>query len=73
VGKEDPALLNDVAEGKTKLGAAVKKTAALKAMPKAATAKKDPSKIEARRRLIPNDLLNLQMAGNSSLLPFVLE
>jgi ParB-like chromosome segregation protein Spo0J len=45
----DPALAEEVKEGKTKLSTAAKKTAALKAMPKAATAKTDPSKIEVKR------------------------
>jgi hypothetical protein len=53
VGKEDPALLDEVAEGKTKLGPAVKKAAALKALPKVASkkdpAQKDPSRIEQKR------------------------
>jgi hypothetical protein len=49
VKKADPALAEEVKQGKTKLSTAVRKTAALKALPKVATAKKDPSKIEQKR------------------------
>jgi hypothetical protein len=50
VKKADPALAEEVKQGKTKLSTAAKKTAALKAMPKAATAKKGPAKIEERMK-----------------------
>jgi ParB-like chromosome segregation protein Spo0J len=49
IKKADPALAEEVKQGKTKLSTAARKTAALKAMPKPATAKKDPSKIEVKR------------------------
>jgi hypothetical protein len=49
VKREDPALAEEVKQGKTKLSTAVRKTAALKTRPKITTAKKGPAKIEVKR------------------------
>jgi hypothetical protein len=49
IKKADPALAEEVKQGKTKLSTAVRKTAALKTRPKVTTAKKGPAKIEVKR------------------------
>jgi ParB-like chromosome segregation protein Spo0J len=49
VKEADPALAEEVKQGKTKLSTAVRKTAALKTRPKVTTAKKGPAKIEVKR------------------------
>jgi hypothetical protein len=49
IKEADPVLAEEVRQGRTKLSTAVRKTAALKALPKVTTAKKSPAKIEVKR------------------------
>jgi CHAD domain-containing protein len=49
IKRDDPALADDVKQGKTKLSTAAKKAAALKSRPKVTTAKKGPTNVEQKR------------------------